>query len=195
MKGRNFMILLYPDTTDYDFDSTIVSYINFCNQNEYSYYYIYHDQDDDDKVHVHFLIIIPPKSSDRTIHTISSIGKIEERWVNVMKRPKDCILYLAHQSSDSKDKYQYDWHDIKTNNDSKLKEVYSSDEEQRNLYAIIDYIDSVGYITFIDFSKFILSQNLWSYYRRSGAIINTIIKEHNLKYVKYTKKDDFRIDD
>lgn len=195
MKGRLFFILLYPDTKDYDFESVLINYINFCNNNNYNYYYIYHDKEEDEKIHVHFLIHIPGSSSDKTIKSISAIGGIDDRWIEKMKSPKQCILYLTHQSSDSKDKYQYDWHDIKTNNESKVKEVYSNDEEQRNLFAIIDYIDSVGYITYMDFSKFILSQNLWSYYRRSGAIINNVIREHNNKYVKYQRKDELFVDE
>lgn len=83
MKGRTFLILLYPDSTDYVFDNTLIQYINFCIDNDYSYYYIKHNQDEGDKDHIHFLITIPSNKSDRTIKTIAKIGGIEERWVEL----------------------------------------------------------------------------------------------------------------
>lgn len=200
MKGRNFSLILYEDSTIYNFNEVISKAINMCNNNGWSYYYILHNEDikengEKDKPHYHFIIIINSKESDTTINNISKFIGLPTNYIEKQSKPKFMILYLAHQSPNSKEKYNYDWHNIETNNLKKLEEVFNSDEEQRNIYAIIDYIDSIGYITFIDFSKFILNNNLWSYYRRSGAIINNLIKEHNNRYVKYKNKDDFVVDD
>lgn len=200
MKGRNFSLMLYEDSEIYDFNSVINKAINMCDINGWSYFYILHNEDikDDgtkDKDHYHFFIHIKSDKSDTTINNISKNIDLPSNYIEKMNKPNQCILYLAHQSPNSKEKYNYDWHTIETNNLKKLEEVFASDEEQRNIYAIIDYIDSIGYITFTDFSKFVLNNNLWSYYRRSGYIINNLIKEHNNRYVQYKNKNDFIIDD
>lgn len=187
MKGRNFDIVLYEDSTTYIYDRVMNKAISMCNINNWSYYYIIHDKDENTKKHTHFTIILPSSGSDVTIKTLADTLEIDENEIEKKKSPKQCILYLAHRTSKSSDKYQYDWHDIKTNNESKLREVYSLDEETQYISIIIDYIDSSSYIDYIEFSKFILDHSLWSYYRRSGAIINNLIHHHNLQFVNHKK--------
>lgn len=187
MKGRNFDIVLYEDSTSYIYQDVMDKAISMCNINGWSYYYIIHDRDTGTKKHTHFTIICPSDGNDYTIHSIADTLGIEDNMVEKKKSPKQCILYLAHRTTKSSDKYQYDWHDIRTNNEAKLREVFALDEETTYISIIIDYIDSASYIDYIDFSKFILDHSLWSYYRRSGAIINNLIHHHNLQFVNHKK--------
>lgn len=189
LKGRNFDIVLYKDSSTYEFNSVMEKAISMCNINNWSYYYIEHDKDFETKVHTHFTIICPSNGSDFTIKSIADVLGIKEEYIEKKNRPKECILYLAHKTKNSMDKYQYDWHDIETNNQTKLREVFANDEELANLCIIIDYIDNCSYINYIDFAKFVLDNSLWSYYRRSGAIINNIIHEHNNKFMQYKRNN------
>lgn len=188
VKGRNYSIILYPETKSYNFEDKIKILIDFVESKKGEYYYILHDSDvdangEDVGDHYHFIMYLP-KDTETTIKNIIKVCGVPSEHIEKIDKSNTNILYLAHESPNSSAKYNYDWHTIQTNNDLKIRRIFCNDEETKNIYAILSYIDSCNYITFTDFSKFILNNNLWSYYRRSGAIINGLIREHNDFFVE-----------
>lgn len=192
IKGRNYSIILYPKSKSYNFDEKLKTLINFVEEKKGEYYYILHDSDigangEDIEEHYHFIMYLP-KDTQTTIKNIIKVCGIPCEHLEKIDKSNTNILYLAHESPNSMSKYNYDWHTIQTNNENKIRRIFCNDEETKNVYAILSYIDSCKYITFTDFSKFILNNNLWSYYRRSGSIINGLIREHNDFFVSEKQK-------
>lgn len=201
--GRIFEIILYnEDGPDY-FDK-LCKLENYCIDNNFTYYYITHDKDiysDEDRQkyianneeeptwkvgdikekHTHYLIY----TNSKTTTTIDNISKECEIKPNKIKKKNylvSSIKYLTHESTNSTDKALYDWHDILTNDNARVNKVYENLDENTYMREFINYIDeNSNIIEYRQFVEFVLSKNLWSYYRRSASIIRLLIEEHNNK--------------
>lgn len=97
-----------------------------------------------------------------------------------MDTVKFAIRYLIHK--DQKEKYQYKKEDIKTNVDieSYFKEKRNETEDIKKIVEFIYSKDK--YIYFTEIMDFVLREDLYASYRRSGNLISRIIEEHNKLY-------------
>lgn len=190
-------LLLYTDTTDYQFPIVFNKIKQFVKDNECHYAYILHDKDIYDnneydsnyrligakgelkKLHYHIVIDFHKQ------YELSKLGNefgINTRFIKVLK-PKDIdnmLLYLTH---------------IKYNG---LKTLYSIDDVKGNIYDYVKYLNdsykpndvisnilylidnTKEYIYLDDIVKFILKNNLdYSVFRKDFNIIRNLLQEHN----------------
>lgn len=87
------------------------------NIKEFSFYaYIIHDSDIGKGLHIHF---VGQVNGSRSIKSIAEMLAIDYQDVDIAKRPRGAIRYLIH--IDDKDKYQYKFSDVITNNKDRLE--------------------------------------------------------------------------
>lgn len=92
------------------------------NIKEFAFFaYIMHDMDKDSSLHIHF---VGQVAGSRTIKSICEMLECDYQDVQDTKTPKHDIRYLIH--ADDKNKYQYDFHDIKTSNPDRLQYFFQS---------------------------------------------------------------------
>lgn len=176
--GRLFEIILYNEDGPLYFDY-LIKLENFCIDNNYSYYYITHNKDGG-KIHTHYLIYT--NGSTTTLDHISKDNDIPLNKIEKKNYLKSSIEYLVHDSTNSKNKAQYDWHNIMTNDIVRVEKIFNNLDENTTMSDLIRYIDSCkNIITYRDFVDYVLSHELWSYYRRSASILKLLIDEHNNK--------------
>lgn len=176
---QSFMIILYPD------DDTHIKALNYIEDN-FSYAYILHNLDIDDdgnlkKPHYHVIIHF----SDSEKHSISWLSDTLSIPCNYITHTKKSYIhglrYLVH--ADDKNKYQYDPQNVVGPLTETLLKSLKNEIENLKVREIIDLIENYnGVIDIKDFSKVMCELNLYSYYRRSFAILHLIIKEHNFNY-------------
>lgn len=102
-RRRLYMILLYPDTNDYDFNNTL----RVLKSNKYYAYNKHLADKDDKKEHIHFYLKLdnactPSALSKKTGIPVKFLGK-------KVKSERSCIRYLIHK--DDEDKIQYNKQD------------------------------------------------------------------------------------
>lgn len=84
---------------------------------EFNFYaYIMHDQDVGKGLHIHF---VGQVNGSRSIKSICEMLQCDFQDVQIAKQPRSCIRYLIHQ--DDKDKFQYKYDEIRTNNKDRLE--------------------------------------------------------------------------
>ena len=124
-KSRTYGIILYPDSTNYDYESII----SFALSSYKECMWILHDKDiyqynvtdsetgeiihlagDAKKPHIHLLFKL---DNPRSINSIAKELSIPENMVEHIKKWKASVRYLIHM--DDEDKYQYDKKLIKSN--------------------------------------------------------------------------------
>ena len=175
ISGRLFEVILYLDDLPLYYDR-IMKLEEMCSDSSYSYWYIVHDKEK--KNHCHFLIYT--NGSTTTLEHIAKTIDIESNYIEKKNFLTSSIKYLTHESTNSKDKVLYDWHDISTNDLDRLNKIYENLYENTYIREFKSFIDdSNSIITYNEFTTYVLQNNLWSYYRRSAAIIKLLIDEHN----------------
>lgn len=176
--GRLFEIILYNEDGPTYFD-TLMKLENFCIDNGYSYYYITHDKDNN-KVHTHYLLYT--NGSTTTIDHISKECDIPKNKIEKKNFLQSSIKYLTHESTNAKEKALYNWKDINTNDVARLNKIYENLDENTYMREFINFIDTNdSIIEYRQFVEYVLSKDVWSYYRRSAAILKMLIDEHNNK--------------
>lgn len=165
-KYKYFTLVLYPneDKKHLEIFNSIIT--------TYSYRAIVHDKDEA-KVHTHIVFSTP---SPRTLASIKKELNIE--YIEFVRTPKKMLEYLTHEND--KEKYHYDYNE--TFGD--LEVLNDTDKECSNILIILNFINSYeGYLSLLNLNKFVVENNLWSYYRRSSYIfIKTLEEKNNLCY-------------
>lgn len=192
-KFRTIELMLYVDTTSYDYVSLIDSLERVAKDNGYRYYYIYHDKDTGGngsilKTHIHFLLYTG-RDKELTLKKLCSLLNVPLISIpfdyRIKNNIRESVKYLCHNTINSSSKFQYDYHDIITNDIDYVLRVYSEDIETSSIINIIDYIDRRDdYIKIRELVDYILNNNLWSQYRRNASIIKDIVNEHNFKLIQ-----------
>lgn len=177
-RSKNFGLILYPDSLSYDFND-MISYL--CDTDSYDYAYILHDCDVDvngeiKKPHVHFLIRFSSQKDSNTVLKFLNTRGYEFGWREYSFSTHDLehihsweasIRYLIH--ADYPQKHQYSLKDINSNFDisSFFKDILDpKPKESEKVKIILDYIRYNHVCSIEDLLDFVLSNDLYSYYRR-----------------------------
>lgn len=174
-KYRNWTILLYKDTKDYNYDD-VLFYIkgNFKN-----YAYIEHQPErEEKKLHTHVIIAL---DNACTLSSLSKKVGVPSRFIKNITTLRGSCRYLTH--IDYPEKTQYDLVDVTVSNSFKQRYFKSFDDLETdadmlsNIYSFIDDYKDLSPIELeIELSKFVCSQ---SYNRIFKSYYNTIIKYLN----------------
>lgn len=172
-KYKYFTLVLYPDDDPKHSQilDTIIS--------TYSYRAIYHNKDEA-KVHLHIVFSTP---SPRTLASLKKEFNID--YIEFVRTPKKMLEYLTHENAKEKHHYSYD----ETFGD--LEVLSETDTESKNILLILNYINNFeGYLSLLTLNKFVVDNNLWSFYRRSSYIFIKTLEEKNA--LCYTKDKEVR---
>lgn len=171
-QDRKFEIILYPDSTDYDYSLVLEKAQRF-----FQYYaYITHDKDLDDdgmplKPHTHFI------GKRETTITPSGVcyhlGISEVSLANI-KNWKAAVRYLVH--ADNGRKFQYD-HSLVTAN-FEYENFFNEAGEGEEVKKLLQFVYANPKLNMRLLAKYALENNLWASYRRSYTIIKDIINEY-----------------
>ena len=140
---RSFMILLYDDTTSYDFNNVMFEIRGFK-----QYAYIKHlPEDDEKKSHYHLYIHL---DSACTISSVSKRLGVPEKFIQNVRSERACLRYLTH--IDYPEKKQYHIEDIfcSKNLERKILKAHCDVEDEttiiENIYKfILDLKDNYDY--------------------------------------------------
>lgn len=142
-KRRLYFILLYPETSEYDFNSALRVL------KSYKYYaFNKHLPDvDDKKEHIHFYLRL---DNACTPSALSKKTGIPVRWLGKkVKSERSCIRYLIHK--DDEDKIQYKKSDCNVSNcferqfNKCFDDLKTNEEIIKDIYNKIDYFVDLGY--------------------------------------------------
>lgn len=170
----------------YDEDITHKNAMDYIEKN-FDYCNILHDKDFDIttgeilKSHYHYILYF-----DNPVY-LSSLAKqlgIKHNYI-VEESLKKGLLYLIHYNN--KDKYQYSIDEVHGTLKDKLYTYLNNNVENESqcIQQILMYLQSVDHrLTLYDFIQYVVSNNLWSYYRRSQITFIKLLDEHNLLYNK-----------
>lgn len=171
-KYKYFTLVLYPDedTKHREILNSIIT--------TYSYRAIVHNKDEA-KVHTHIVFSTP---SPRTLASLKKEFNID--YIEFVRTPKKMLEYLTHENDKEKHHYSYD----ETFGD--LEVLSDTDKESSNILTILNFINNFeGYLSLLTLNKFVVDNNLWSYYRRSSYIfIKTLEEKNNLCYINNGKE-------
>lgn len=181
MQYHSFMIILYPD------DPSHVACLDWIIENIEYYAYILHDNDFNENGEIkkpHYHIVIKFDDNEKySISSLSKLLKIEPQYISkTTKSYINGLRYLIH--FDDKSKYQYDLENVEGSLKNKLIDSLKENVENAKMLKIIEIIDNLNFIEIKEFTQLICAQGLYSYYRRSFAIIHLIIKQHNEQFIK-----------
>lgn len=169
-QDRKFELILYPDATNYDYNTVILSAQKF-----FDYWaFVVHDMDRDEngdpiKPHVHFIgkkeTIITPKG------VCYQLQVPEQNLANI-KYWKSAVRYLIHH--DQPDKYQYLLESVSSNFDLSVYFKEALDEaDQAN--QIFKKIASDPTLTEFKLIEWVLDNQLWATYRRGYSVWHNLL--------------------
>lgn len=162
---RHFMILLYKDSTSYNFDEVLFDLKgSFKN-----YAYITHfPEDDEKKEHMHFILSL---DNPRSINSLSKRVGVAPNYIQSIKSLRASCRYLTH--IDYENKKQYELADVKVSSAFSRKYYASFDDlktEEDVIEDIYLFIDSLTHHNFREAVKqliiFVNSQSCDSIYKR-----------------------------
>ena len=137
---RNFMLLLYKDTTSYDYKS-VLSDLKGSFKN---YAYIEHKPESNEKKeHTHFILSV---DNPRTISSLSKRVGLPENHIQSIKSLRQSCRYLTHRDND--EKIQYDLVDCKVSRAFSRKFYGAYDDlqsEEDVIDDIYNFIDTISY--------------------------------------------------
>lgn len=151
---------------------------------KYHYAYILHDKDKNDdgtlkKPHYHLLLFF--KNARWGSSILNDIDIDNPNLIEFRENKASAIQYLVH--SNNLDKFQYDYTDIITDINIDLYFNKLKNKEDTDIAIIFDYIVNYsGILYYIQLYNYVLSNGLWSSYRRNYSIIKDLVNEHNSNY-------------
>lgn len=173
-RGHNFDIVIYEDTTDYNYNEVLVNVkLQEC------YAYIRHDKDINEetkepkKVHYH---IILHYSNCRTIKTISNLLGVPSNYINTISSLKGAIRYLVHRDYDTK--YQYSMDEIvysQSFEDKITYAFYNQKTERDILVNMKNYIDSCHTLSMNDFMDWVLDNGYEKVYKKYYYVFKDLL--------------------
>lgn len=177
IRSHNFDIVIYEDTTDYDYFE-VLRKVLACE----SFAYIKHDKDlssDNTLKKVHYHIILH-FSNCRTINSISNYLGVPSNYINSIKSLKGAIRYLVHRDND--DKFQYNINDISysENFTEKINYAFTNEKTQHDiLITILNYIDSCKFISLNDLFRWCLDNNYELIYKKYYYVLKDLVSKKN----------------
>lgn len=173
---RNFMILLYEDTTSYVFDDVLFDLKgSFKN-----YAYIKHlPESDEKKEHYHFILAL---DNARTIHSLASRIGVPDNFIEPIKSLRASCRYLIHQDNDDKTKYYLT--DVKVSNSFSRKFFASFDDLQTEEDVIDDIYNYIDVIS--DGNKFSECIKMLIKFINQNAY-DTIYKRYRIEFTEYLR--------
>ena len=172
-KFYTYNILLYKDSTSYDYNK-IIDYIT---QNWSCYGYIEHSPEiDEKKYHTHVLVHFDNK---RYLSALAKELNIPENYI----QPTNLIpflRYLIHY--DDEEKIQYSPYEVQGPLQKKLLELISSNKmsEVEQVSCICDYIfECSTMVSYCSLLQFVLKNGCYSAYRRNYMFFKDLVLEHN----------------
>lgn len=172
-ESRNFLCILYPDSTDYDINVVLQNLESFP-----QYAYCLHDLDVDEdgngefqKPHYHCLIRY---GSSRESTTVANRLCVAEHYVIKCKDYRQSLKYFLHRTEDSNFKHQYPFSSLKTNI-IKASQIVGEVHEGIEVYKMMHYINCGG-----DFDDLAIectkSSEKWSVFRRNWKYLEGYFK-------------------
>ena len=134
-KYRNFIVLLYEDSTSYDFKETL----RIC-KSQKDWAYIKHFPESNEKKE-HFHVILSFENAKTKSALAKQLG-IQENYIDVVKNFRTICRYLIHK--DDEDKYQYSLDQVKVSEHFERKfklqfdDLISEEQIIDNIYKFID---------------------------------------------------------
>lgn len=172
---RHFMLLLYKDSTIYNFDDLLFDLKgSFKN-----YAFITHQPESNEKKeHVHFILSL---DNPRSIDSLSKRLGLPSNYIQSIKSLRASCRYLIHLDDDTKKSYELA--DVKVSS-SFSRKFYASFDDLKTEQDIIDdiylFIDSLENYQFRDAVKqLILFVNSQSY--------DTIYKRYRIEFMDYLR--------
>ena len=96
-----FLILLYPDTTSYNYDE-VLAYLKSYKK----WAYIKHiPEESEKKEHVHFVLVLPDKT---TFNSLSKKSGVPKQFIQAIDNLRSVNRYLTHTGYDDKIQYSKD---------------------------------------------------------------------------------------
>lgn len=167
---RKFVLLLYEESTSYNFEEVLSAACDYAEE----WSYIRHDKDveDDELKKPHYHVALKFKSA-RTRKAISKKIGLPENYIERALTWKSANEYHIHLNEE--DKYPYDMHDVVASFDY-IGMVYKESEEEK-VDEILEYVIQTRCTSFIALSKWCVANHKWSEYRRNYAIISGVVNE------------------
>lgn len=195
-QDRKFIAILYPDSTEYNFDEVITNICLYAQE----WSYCKHDRDVESvmidgeererkkKTHYHVCMRFPTPRIRKTV--ANNIG-IEKNYIERAKTWRGVNRYLLHLDDD--DKYPYMIHDIESNFDYKeLTGCKVTELEKVN--ELIEYIIENEITSVRKLGDYARKNGLWDAYRRNYMILKDYMyelraeKDTAAKYAEELKK-------
>lgn len=172
---RHFMLLLYEDTTSYNYNEIIFDLKGSFKD----YAYIKHNPEDNEKKeHIHFILSI---ENARTLSSISNRVGVPSNYIEPIKSLRASCRYLIHQ--DNEDKIKYNLTDVFVSN-SFSRKFFGAFDDLKTEQDIID--DIYNYIDCINCHGFHLAiRNLIMFVNNNGY--DTIYKRYRFEFQDYLK--------
>lgn len=192
-QSRCMFLELYPESHQLQIENLLNS--------GWSFVGILHDKDTDldgniKKSHYHFLLEFDnPKLYSTVCNKLGfsfkkdKDGKGLPPYGEPCKRFKDCARYLVHKGTD--DKYQYSVDELFGDDLllGKVRQLLSSPDENTQMRLLLDIYDNYeGILTFRVALNLALKYNLYSTFRRGGALLGKVIEEY--QHDEYSKRYD-----
>lgn len=170
-QSRNFLGVLYPDSTTYD----IQKVLSRLEDTFTDLAYITHDMDVDElgtvkKAHVHWC---GKRSSPAPLSTIANALDIEENAIEFCKNWKYSLRYLIH--ADNPEKFQYTPDKVTAN--FPFTAVIEGKLEALKARQIYNFINENPTISANALIEWCFKNDLWSECRRSFAIWCSLMRE------------------
>ena len=162
---RNFMILLYKDTSSYNFDDVIFDLKgSFKN-----YAYIEHQPEKDEKKeHIHFILSL---DNARTIESIANRLGVPSNHIQSVKSLRASCRYLIHLDNEDKTRYEFTEVTVSPSFSRKFfgafDDLKTEEDVIDDIYLFIDNLTDVDYKEAIKLLiKFVNSQSYDTIYKR-----------------------------
>lgn len=176
LKYRHFIVLLYEDTTSYDFETVL----RVCKSQKKWAYIKHMPESNEKKEHFHVILSFENAKSKTTL--ANQLG-IPENFIDPIKSFRTICRYLIHK--DDEDKYQYSLEQVKVSTlfEREFKKQFDDIEtEDQIIDKIYQFIDNLkkGKFTYLEMQRqLILYVNTNCYDR--------IYKRYRFEFNEYLK--------
>ena len=184
-RARNYFILLYPDTTSYNYDEALRVLKGF----KYWAYIEHKPEQDEKKEHTHFFLHL---DNALTINSLVNKTGIPDRFFKVPRSIRSVNRYLIHIDDD--DKIQYKQEDVKVSKcwqrsfDKCFDDTLTEEEQIISIYNAID--DIVLQNGHCNKSLLLKTLMLWTYQN----CFDTTYRKYRKEFTDYLEsKLDYRV--
>lgn len=175
IRSCNFMLVLYPD----DFNHIIA--MDILKRDGYQFSAILHDKDVDKegnlkKEHYHYVVCFPRQ---KDLSALSNELGIKANYIEPVRNRQYAERYHIH--ADDPDQFQYDPTCIFGPLADRVRaHVASGETEEDKVKSLLILLDSMPVpCTYRQFLVACCDANLYSVFRRMGAVLRHLMDEHN----------------